>query len=157
MCQLHYMKCLSFQTEEWRSQEFLICFFIIWVIHVAQLWLLFSRIWMNFSLFWPVSNCSVCLEELREGVGWWQVWKDKACFKREMHFMAGLYFHKWFHFFCKACVRPGLRFEVLWLGPERRLRAGGGLFLVRWTSKKFSLSIQSSPSNRLNKITYTKN
>lgn len=54
-----------------------------------------------------------------------------------------------FCFLYNACAWPALRYEVLWLGPERRLRAGGGLFLVRWTSKKFSLSIQSSPGNGL--------
>ncbi len=44
---------------------------------------------------------------------------------------------------------PALLKDVLWLNPDRCLRAGGGLFLVRWTSKKFSLSTKSKPANRL--------
>lgn len=66
-----------------------------------------------------------------------EVWNQHLCFSTQ------------FQYVCFDCVWPALRYGVLWLGPERRLRAGGGLFLVRWTSKKFSLSIQSSPSNRL--------
>lgn len=51
-------------------------------------------------------------------------------------------------------VSPALLKEVLWLTPDLCLRAGGGLFLVKWTSKKFSLSTRSKPANRLTKETH---
>lgn len=42
---------------------------------------------------------------------------------------------------------PDLLKEARW--PERCLRAGGGRFRVRWTSRKFSLSTRSRPANTL--------
>lgn len=155
MCHLHYLECVSLQAEEWRGEEVLIAFFMVWIIHVAKLWFFLSRVGVKLYLLWPVTHSCVLLIQLGKGAGWWQVWK-KSCLKRK--YIIGttarrqalnivLMFTSDFE--GGFCVRPGLRNEVLWVGPERRRRAGGGLFLVRWTSKKFSLSIQSSPGNRL--------